>query len=295
MHFSPWLLLLGVPLLPASENGGIRMTIEFGQTGNSSQQNIYLQADRKRMEFRNSAGRTYGPRLVSITRCDLGQMFELNLEDSEYTSAPYPPKPLTKEEVEERGLQIPATYKSEKPTLRIEVSTKDTGERKELFGHIARQVITTRKQTPLGGSHSESQETVSDGWYIDLNQRLSCDPKWPEGKQGHAYLHAGRQPKEKPEFVMIGEPETGFAVRSLMTGKITYTLQNGTRRQSDWKSEVRVTELDEGFLDPALFEIPPGFKHVAHIERNPVTAASSSQMNDFWQRFKASVASLFSR
>ena len=77
MHFSPWLLLLGVPLLPASENSGIRMTIQFGQTGNSSQQNIYILGDRKRMEFRNSTGGTYGPRLVAITRCDLGQIFEL--------------------------------------------------------------------------------------------------------------------------------------------------------------------------------------------------------------------------
>jgi len=295
MHFSPWLLLLGVPLLPASENSGIRMTIQFGQTGNSSQQNIYILGDRKRMEFRNSTGGTYGPRLVAITRCDLGQIFELNLEDSEYTSAPYPLKPLTKKEVEARRLQISETYKSDKPTLRIEVNTKDTGERKEIFGHMARHIITTRKRTPLEGSHSEPQETVTDGWYIDLNQRLSCDPKWPEGKGGHAYLHGGRQPMEKPEFVMNGEPETGFAVRSLMTVKSTYTLQDGTKKQSDLKSEVRVTQLDEGSLDPALFEIPPGFKHVEHIERNPVTSASSSQMNDLWQRLKASVANLFGR
>jgi len=100
---------------------------------------------------------------------------------------------------------------------------------------------------------------------------------------------------EKPEFVMNGEPETGFAVRSLMTVKSTYTLQDGTKKQSDLKSEVRVTQLDEGSLDPALFEIPPGFKHVEHIERNPVTSASSSQMNDLWQRLKASVANLFGR
>jgi hypothetical protein len=305
VHFSPTsLVLLGVSLLQASGSTGIKMTIRYGKAGNSSQQTIYMSRDRKRMEFRNSAGAKkadgslqsiYGPRLVAITRCDLGQVFELNLDASEYTSAPYPPKPLTKEEIEARGLQIPATYWSEKPTLRIEVRTTDTGERKEMFHHVARHVLTTRKQTPLGGSQSEPQETVTDGWYIDLNQRLSCDRKLPEGRQAHAYLLNGKQPMERPEFVVIGEPETGFALHSLTTSKITYMLSDGTQKRTDPKTEVQVTQLEEGSFDPTLFEIPPGFKHVEHIERNPVPSASSSQMKDFWRRFKASVTSLFNR
>lgn len=305
---STWLLLLGVPLLQAAENSGIKMTIQFGAAGLSSQQTIYLQGDRKRVEFRNSEGHKnadgsfqprYGPRLVAITRCDLGQSFELNLDASEYTSRPYPPKPLTKQELEARGMQTPVTYLSDKPTLRMEVTTTDTGERKEIFGHIARHVITTRKQIPLEGSRSEPQESVTDAWYIDLSQRLSCDQKLPEGRRGHSYGYAsvgnGKQPREKPEFVTIGEPETGFALHSLMTSKSTYRLPDGTKKQSDSKNEVRVTQLEEGSLDPALFEIPPGFKHVDHIERNPVASTSSTQLNNLWQRFKASVASLFNR
>lgn len=312
---SACLILLGVPLLQASENTGIRMTIQHSGAGLSSQQTIYLQGDRKRMEFRNSEGRKnadgslqpiYGPRLVAITRCDLGQTFELNLDAREYTSAPYPPKPFTQEELKARGLDTPVAYASDKPTLRIEVTTTDTGERKEIFGHTARHVITTRKQIPLQGFASIPQESVTDGWYIDSNsgsidlrQQLPCDRKWPEGKQGHtlAYLHAagGNRPSmDKPEFVTIGEPETGFVLQSIMTSKNTYTLPDGTRKQSDSKFEMHVTQLDKGPLDPALFEIPAGFKRVDHIERNPA-AASSSQISYLWQRFKASVASLFNR
>jgi hypothetical protein len=310
---STWLLLLGVPLLQASENRGVKMTIQHGQGGLSTQQTIYVQADRKRMEFRSAFGQknadgsvqpTYGPRLVAITRCDLGQAFELNLDASEYTSTPYPPKPLTKEEIKARGLETPVTYNSEKPTLRIEVTTTDTGERKEIFGHIARRVITTRKQIPLEGSNSEPQESVTDAWYIDfqsidLHQRLSCDRKPPEGKHAytHSYLRAigGNRPMDKPEFVTIGEPETGFAVQSVTTSKSTYTLPDGARKQSDSKFEMQVTQFEESPLDPALFEIPSGFKHVEHIERNPVAPASSSQISYLWQRLKASVAGLFNR
>jgi len=147
------------------------------------------------MEYQNSVGQRqadgslrpiYGPRIASITRCDLGQSFELNLDSSEYSATPYPPKALTREEMERRGLKVPAGYVSQKPTLRIEITTTDTGEREEMFGHPARHVITHEKRTPLEGSVSAAHETVTDGWYIDstdidLNQRLSCDRKFPEG------------------------------------------------------------------------------------------------------------------
>jgi len=298
MHFLPaWLLLL-VPMHQASGSSGIKMTIRFSHAENSSEQTIYISGDRKRMEFRNSEGQkkadgslqlSYGPRLVAITRCDVGQTFELNLDASEYTSAPYPPRPLTKEEIEVRGLSIPAM--SDKPTLRLEVTTTDTGERKEMFGHIARHIITTRKQIPLEGSMTEPQESVTDAWYVDLNQRLSCDRNWPAGKTAHAYTTLavnGRHPREKVEFIATGEPETGFALHSVMTSKITYPLPDGTRKQTDSSNELLVTQLEEGPLDPGLFEIPPGFRHVDHIQRNP-----GLTMEDIWQRIKAGVASLF--
>jgi hypothetical protein len=92
-------------MLQASGNNGIKMTIRFGQAEKSNEHTVSMSGDRKRMEFRNSEGKknadgslqlTYGPRLVAITRCDLGQIFELNLDTSEYTSTPYPPSRLRK-------------------------------------------------------------------------------------------------------------------------------------------------------------------------------------------------------
>lgn len=191
-----------------------------------------------------------------------------------------------------RGLSTIDLSQTGKPTLRIETTTVDTGERKEFFGHTARHVIITRKQTPLEGSHSEPQETVTDGWYIDLDPQVSCDRRLSKGKRAHGYgfLVAGKQPPEKPEFVDIGESETGFAVQSVMVSKGTYTLPGGTNKQTNSKSETLVTQLELGPLDPGLFEIPPRFKHVRQIERNPRVSASSSQ--DFLERFKAKVASL---
>jgi hypothetical protein len=253
------------------ENTGIKMTIRRVFAGNPTEETVYIQVDRKRKEFRNYFGRqnadgsrqwVSGPRLAAITRCDLGQFFELNLDAAEYVAAPYPPKPLA------TGLHEPERFQPGRPTLRIETTTTDTGERKEFFGHAARHVIITRKQIPLEGSQSQPQETVTDGSYIDLDLRVSCDRKLSNGKR-HGYAAAGKQRLERPEFVDIGEPETGFGVRLLTVSKGAYTLPNGTKRRADSRSETLVTELEQGPLDSALFEIPPHFRHVKQIERNP--------------------------
>ena len=293
------LLLVGVPLLQASENSGIKMTIRRVFAGNHTEQTTYLQGDRKRMEFRNYAGQQKadgsqqwlsGPRLLAITRCDLGQVFELNLDAAEYVSAAYPPKSLTQAKIEARGLSKADMSQSREPTLRIETTTVNS-ERKEFFGHTARHVIITRKQIPLERSHSELQETVTDGWYIDLDAQLSCDRRLTKGKRAHGYLLAGNKPAETPEFVDIGESETGFPVQSVEVSKGTYILPDGTNKQTNSKTEMLVTQLELGSLDPGLFEIPSRFKQVRQIERNPRVSAFSTQ--DFWERFKAKVASLF--
>src|SRR5207253_1502333 len=104
MRVSPvWFLILGIPLLRASNASGLKMTVRHTSEGISSDQTFYIEKDRRRAEYRNWIGVHYGPQLASITRCDLGQMFELNLDAGEYVAGSYPPKPLSKEEREARG------------------------------------------------------------------------------------------------------------------------------------------------------------------------------------------------
>jgi len=58
---------------------------------------------------------------------------------------PHPPKPLSKEQTEALGLKGPQFAASGKPTLRIEITTVDTGERKEFFGHTAKAYHCNKK------------------------------------------------------------------------------------------------------------------------------------------------------
>jgi hypothetical protein len=317
MRCSPKLLFAGVfPLLLVliPPNGssqspvqaaGVKMTVRTTIDGMSSELTEYFQGDRKRLEYRNATGGAkrpdgsidwrYGPRIASITRCDLGKMYELNLDAREYHGARYPPQPFTKEQMNAMGIKpqgdLPLT-----PTLLMEIATRDTGERKEMFGHTARHVIRTRKETPLEGSHSQPQETAEDGWFIDLDNQISCDRKWRGGGRAHAFVAArlgnGNAPPELPKFVEVGKQETGFAVQSRMTTRGVYVLPDGTKKDSTSTFETAVTLLEEGPLDPALFEIPAGFREVAHVETNPPLDWQTAWANA-WVRFKARVERLF--
>jgi hypothetical protein len=254
------------------------------------------------MEFRNSSGNRLRPHLAAITRCDLGQMFELNLDTSQYVSAPYPPKPLTKAQIKAQGLDRQRIIWSEKPLVRIEIKTVDTGERKHLFGHTARHVVTTREEIPLEGSHSQPAKTIRDGWYIDLDQQISCDPDYMRNPRGLAYVDlisvlrpaskVEAQTMDKPEFVKVGELETGFALVEVFTSDNDYRSADGATKHVRSQSEMVVTELQEGPLDPALFEVPHGFKHVKEIERNP-PEASLNPMSELWERIKYTVTNWF--
>ena len=110
------------------------------------------------------------------------------------------------------------------PTVLIEITTVDTGERKKIFGHAATHVITARKETPLEGSQSQPKESTADGWYIDLDNRISCDRRGPEGNSGYTYsytrLRDANAAREMPKFVAVGKPETGFAVEQKTTAHI---------------------------------------------------------------------------
>jgi hypothetical protein len=258
--YAAWFLVLGIPLLSGSNTSGLKMTVRHSFDGISNDQNLYIEQDRKRMEYRNWVGGEkrsggsavrYGPRLASITRCDLARTFELNLDTGEYVAGSYPPEPLSKERREALGLTFPQLVASGEPTLRVETTTVDTGQRKDFFGHTARHVITTRKQLPLEGSRSDAQQTVTDGWYIDLDTNVSCDRKIPAGRvHTHGFLSAANTPDEKIQFIDTGEPETGFAIERRTTSLRSITLPNGTKRDDTSVSEMRVTEIRRRSIGP---------------------------------------------
>jgi hypothetical protein len=153
------------------------------------------------------------------------------------------------------------------PVVRVEVTTVDTGERKELFGHAARHVVTTIKQTPFSDSPlMKAGVWVTDGWYIDFDQRVSCAPKPHEEIRTHGFVWGkGSEPVQRTEYVEIGHREKGFPIKEVETS-LSAIFPAGTPGNSSGAiSESEVTEFVEGPLDPALFEVPPGYKLVKYL------------------------------
>ena len=286
----PLIAALAIPASP--QTTGIKMTVR-NTLGNSfsTQYTAYFESDRKRFETRSSLGNRLGPHAATITRCDLGKMFMVNLDAREYESIPYPSRALVEALEKAKAQPRPAiAAHPATPTLRIEATTVDTGERKQMFGRMARHFVITQKYIPLAGSRQMAQQSVTDAWYVDLDTQLSCDPL--RGRRGYLYAasaSANGKP-EIPEFVDVGAPAKGFPFAQ--TTKITssFKLPDGTVKETTSTSELAVIDFQEGPLDPALFEVPAGFKLVDHVQLNP-----SSEPPTAWERMKASFSNLFSR
>jgi hypothetical protein len=274
MFFSLCLVLLLDLLGPqAPENLGTKIVTRQTVGSSFAEQTLYITADRRRMEFRsdNDASPWMQSQLSSvfILRCDLGQSFILRPKTEEYSSWPYPPKPAKPEQAAQLAVENSDNAEPAKPTLRIETTTVDTGERKEMFGYVARHVITARKQTPLDGSNSQPSQSVTDGWYIDIDLSISCDPKPSHGSKRTGILSSssvavgGKQmPIDGPEFVEIGALETGFPLKETRPLQMKTKFLDGTRAASPLLAKSEVTVLEKAPLDPALFEVPSGYKQV---------------------------------
>jgi hypothetical protein len=201
---------------------------------------------------------------VFILRCDLGHSFRLHPNAEEFSSSPYPREPATPEQATQIAVEKSDSTQPAEPTLRIETTTVDTGERRELFGYVARHVITTTKQTR--GANSQPSQTVADGWYIDLDRSISCDPKPPSGGTRVGFLSfssgaAGqRKPMDGPEFVDIGARETGLPLKETKAFPMSTKFADGTRKTYDSVLETEVIVLERMALDAALFEVPSEYK-----------------------------------
>jgi len=205
-------------------------------------QTFYLQGEWRRLEAPRCTldpeRRFGGPLTAKVVRPDLGQIFELNLDAKEYFSWPWPPD-LTNEAFRALILKMPARLGNfpTDPTYRTE--TTDTGERKEMFGYLAKHLITTTKW----GLH----EGVQDGWYIDLEPQfypILYQPQWIAGELRYS--------------------GTGFPVQEVQTSK-SPNLGRSWRKMEN-RSEMEVT-IEKGTYDQALFEVPPDFKL---LDYNPV-------------------------
>jgi hypothetical protein len=181
-------------------------------------------------------------------------------------------------------------------TLQIWIENIDTGERKEIFGHVARHIITREKRVAGPGACSKPSASETDGWYIDS----SLLPEWRQQKKNNlgvvvaSEVSAGATDKcfnkmDKIEVHRSGV-ETGFPVKVTTTLRSEITQADGVQRMlsSTWGSEV--VELKEGPLELSLFEVPSDFHRVDMLRS---WAVPPPRQLSGWEWFKEKVQEFF--
>ena len=244
----------------------------FGE--HESEHTIYVQDDRRREEWRpsqNSIGgdgavvQTYGPRTAAICRCDLGRMFSLDIDAGEYESCrlvTFNSRFYWLRAIRFFLVHPLRAWKENRrrpPTVLVETTTVDTGERKDMFGFIARRVITTEQRKPVAPSTDDESETRTDGWYIDIDPTIACE-RLPPGTRTFLSVRQLGQPREVPQFKDVGPRERGYPVDVTSAYTSTATLADGTPKVFTTTSRTWVTHLSTDALDPSLFEVPGSFR-----------------------------------
>lgn len=134
--------------------------------------------------------------------------------------------------------------------VKIHNEARDTGERKQLFGHQARHIIvkTTMEAgqgacAPLGRT-----EISNDMWVIDMQAQAACTPK-----MGEVPMMPDRGGcRDKYEVSSTGSALGGLPVKTAMT------VTTGQGQVQTMNMEIK--ELSTAPLDASLFQPPAGFK-----------------------------------
>ena len=249
----------------------------------------YLAPDRLRNEWQSQMRDGSGPPMATIIqRGEHDRVFMLDLAAHEYITY----------ETDSHGstVAIKRPMVESGGTLKIFIENVDTGERKELFGHTARHIITREKRVAGPGACSKPSLSETDGWYIEG----SVMPEWHQQKKNTfgvvlaAEVSAGSNDKcfnkmDKIEVHRSGV-ETGFPVKITTTLTSEAAQPDGSPRtlSSTWGSEV--VELKEGPLELTLFDVPKDFTRVESLRS--WTAKPPRQLTG-WEWFKEKVQEMF--
>ena len=287
-------LLLPVCLLASAVSTGqpsahdLKITTRHTSMGGGSSftTTTYHSGENSRSEMQIFSGNVKGHRraLVRQKRAESIQVYDLDLDAHEYMSY----------QTDLRGIKFGAKSVAVKPsgkTYVISINVVDTGERKEMFGHIASHLITKEKR--IGGPencYGGNSESEIDGWYIDPGGL-----PLPQASKGGVAAHlvtfsvggSGGQCSDKIEVHRSG-PDKGFPL-SETTTFLGEDAQQGNNPKA-YSSMMEVIEFSEAPLDQALFNVPADFKKVKEII-DPTQRRM--QAMTYWERFKAGLWDIF--
>jgi hypothetical protein len=230
--------------------------------GQSYENTSYIKGKRQRSE--NNGGQ-----MVTIEQCDLRRNIQLMPAAKVYVINPYDDG-TTSGAANTTNTHTPTSTAVKKGgVVTSTVITKDTGERKQMFGYTARHIITTMSMESSPDACSQNNTKMEiDGWYIDATFALDCDLN----RQYTAYRPPATPGgcRDRYETKSIGTAKKGFPVWEKMT-------MLGANGAPSFSNINEVVEISQATLDQSLFEIPSDYRQVEDLASAFTAAYATGQ------------------
>ena len=254
-------ILLTGAILSTSASADVKIKSKQTMSGQSYEHTTYIKGKRQRSESMNGM-------MINLTQCDLRRGVQLNSQTKTYMVNPFndgtaassgSTAAVDKNGVVQAGGRVTMT-----------ITTKDTGERKQMFGFTARHLIVTMEMASSADAcNKTNMKTETDGWYIDAEFVLDCD----YGVQNYgSYNRRAGGCQDKYETKTIGTAKRGYPVYE----KMTMFDESGKETMS---MVTEVVELSKATLEAALFEVPGDYREVQDASQMYAAAATTSMSN----------------
>jgi hypothetical protein len=204
--------------------------------------------------------------MIVVQQCDLRRNIQIMPQAQAYIIQPYDDA-TTSANNPSRANSHPGTT-TKGGLITSTVTTKDTGERKQMFGYTARRIITTMmtESSPEACSQTKSKMEI-DGWYIDAAFAVDCDsgvtykPYTPPQSSGCQDRYVTKQ---------VGAAKRGYPVWE----KTTMFDTNGV---ASFSTINEVVEFSNATLDASLFDVPAGYREVKDFASAFATPAPANE------------------
>ena len=212
--------------------------------GQTYENTSYIKGERQRSETNNG-------QMIVVQQCDLRRNIQIMPQAQAYIIQPYDGANTSSTSAGSATPQPAAKTKG--GVVTSTVTTKDTGERKQMFGYTARHLITTMEMesSPEACSQVKSKMQI-EGWYIDAEFALECDsgiayrPYTPPQSGGCQDRYVTKQ---------VGTAKRGYPVWE----KMTMFDPSGVE---SFSTITEVVEFSHATLDASLFDVPAGYREV---------------------------------
>ena len=175
--------------------------------GQTYENTSYIKGKRQRTETNNG-------QMIMLQQCDLRRNIQIMPDAQAYMIQPYD-QPATSNAASTGATTSQPGAVKKGGVVTSTVTTRDTGERKQMFGYTARHIITTMvtESSPDACSPNKTKMEI-DGWYIDAAFALDCDM----GRNYSSYRPpASGGCQDRYETKQIGLAKKGFPVWEKMT------------------------------------------------------------------------------